>query len=68
MDEMMTITIDNYRGKTITFTMPVETYVEIVTQMDVDYNDIRYFEIRATGDNIKKEEEDKYQISFKWEQ
>ena len=67
MDEMMTITIDNYRGKTITFTMPVETYVEIVTQMDVDYDDIRYFEIRAIGDNIKKEEEDKYQMSFRWE-
>ena len=68
MNEEMTVTIDNYRGKTIKFTMPYETYVEIVTQTDVTGEEIHYFEIRGIGDNIKKTEEDKYQISFRWEQ
>lgn len=67
MDELMTVTIDNYQGKTITFIMPAETYIEIVTQTDVSGEEIHFFEIRATGNDIKKEEKDKYQISFKWE-
>ena len=74
MDELMTVTIDNYQGKTIKFTMPAETYLEYVTQYgvddnyDIDYDQISFFEIRAVGKDIKKEIEDKYQISFKWEQ
>lgn len=68
MDELMTVTIDNYQGKTIKFTMPTETYLEIITQYDINSNDVEFFEIRATGKEIKKEELDKYQISFRWEQ
>ena len=53
---LTTIILDNYNDKKLTFTMPTNTYIEVVRNVDLD-DIIYHLEIRATGDIIMQTED-----------